>query len=289
MQEFPVNLKLAGLSPNPGDPGAEVLLGMRPHKGGYESVLAPRLLVALAASWPFPQIFKLLDYTIVATVDSFYDVAGNLILGPVATAGYPWSAAIAGDFIIFTNNKVVVSGRGLDLSIDTTGLVPAGRSICEVGAQFVIGAPWAYAANHTKAVIWSRVGVADFTIDEDNISALRFAGCGDVLAVKPYIRPTISGIRRGFIAYGTEGVTAFDVESAPAGYSQVQLSDVGIYSQLAVAGTLRTHFFVGTNRRLYAISEGKLEELGFERQFRLAGGEISLSFNRERNELWAGF
>lgn len=289
MREFPIELKLLGLSPGVGEPGAEFLVGLRPHKDGYEGLLAPRLITALAGTWPFPQLLKLNDYNIVATADTLYSIEGDVLLSGISSAGYPWSGAIVGDYIILTNNKVVVAGRGYTLEVDTTALVPVGRCICSIGGQYIIGAPWMYGEQHPKAVAWSRVGVADFTIEEGNVAGLRFAEVGDVLAVKPQVFTTMTGLQRGFFAFGTAGVASFIFEGHPIVYKQKLLTEVGIYSQLAAAGTDERVFYIGTDRRLYVISDRKVKGIGFEKEFRIIGSDAVLSYDHEKDELWAGF
>lgn len=289
MKEFPINIPLKGLSPKEGVPGADLMIGLRPTKSGLESVQAPYLLAPLSASWPFPQIFDLVDYTIVATVDGLYQRDGIQILTGLPNMGYPWDFTIIGDFIIGTNNNIVVKGRGYDLEVDEELLIPAGRSICNVGGQLVIAGPWMYGEHQSKNIAWSQVGRADFTIDEGNMAGNRYAECGEVLRVVRHFRSTLAGLKYGFLVFGREGVSSFSVEDHPIIYAQKKLSGIGVHSQLAVTGTDMRAFFVGTNYKLYAIEDAKIVEVGFEREFRLAGSEIALSYDKDKNQVWAGF
>ena len=289
MKEFPIQIKLQGLRPDTGEPGAEMLIGLRTLKDGYEGILAPRLITPLEASWPFPQLLRLDTYEIVALPDALYQLDGTVILSGIPNAGYPWSGAIVGDFILLTNNKVVVTGRGYDLAMDTTYLIPAGRCVCECGGQFVIGAPWMYGEHHPKSVAWGGVGSADFTIEEDNVAGLRFAGVGEVLALKKQTFTTIAGLQISFLVFGTKGVASFVAEDHPIVYKQRLLSSVGIYSSLAVAGDETKAIYLGTNKKLYAVADNKVQALGFEKYFAGVGSEVVFSFDHEQDELWVGF
>jgi hypothetical protein len=288
MKDFPVEIKLQGLRPNAGEPGAEVLIGLRTLKDGYEGLLAPRLTVALSTNWPFPQMLRIGEYTIVATPDALYQVDGTVILSGIDNAGYPWSGSVVGDFIILTNNKVVVSGRAYALTVDTSGLTPAGRCVCECGGQFIIGAPWIYGEHHPKSVAWGGIGHADFTIEEDNLAGIRFAEVGNILAMMPQTFTTLSGLQRGFLVFGSAGVASFVGEDHPVVYKQKVLSEVGVHSQLAVSGVESKAFYLGTDRKVYVVADRKVQALGFDSYFWGAGSEVVFAYDHTQDELWVG-
>jgi len=289
MKEFPVEIKLQGLRPNVGESGAEMLIGLRTLKDGYEGLLAPRLLTALEATWPFPQMLRIGEYRIVALPDALYQVDGTLILSDIPSAGYPWSGAVVGDFLLLTNNKVVVCGRGYELALEAYGLTPAGRCVCECGGQFIIGAPWMYGEHHPKSVAWGGIGHVDFTIEEDNLAGIRFAGVGDILNIIPQVFQVLTGMQKGFLVFGTAGVASFVDEDHPIVYKQKILTDIGVYSQLASVGTPAMSFYLGTDKKLYAIADRKIQALGFEKEFAGVGDEVVFSYDHTQDELWVGF
>ena len=292
MEDFPVKINFGGLAQKQDAAGTLMSINLKPYEKGLRSVLAPKPTHQLSGViWPFPQVFKLGLNSYVTTKDSIFLISGNALaplITDVPNANYPWDAAIVGDYKVFINNKTVVVGRDT-LEVDDSEKIPTGRSICSVSGQLIIAAPWAYASWNFESVIWSRVGVVDFTLDRSNVSALRFADCGIVLRVLPQSIKTMMGYKSGFIAYGTSGVSSFLHDNLPAGFSLVKLSNIGIYSQLAVSGDINDHFFVSKDKKLYSIKDGVVKELGYQSQLQGAGSEIILSYDTFNKELWVSY
>lgn len=292
MEDFPVKINLTGLAQKPDASGGTVSINLKPYEKGLRSILAPRPLYALSeVAWPFPQVFRLGLNHYVAIKDTIFRIDSNSLvpmLANIPNSGYPWDAAIVGDHCIFINNKSVIVGR-TNLTLDPDLKIPTGLSICEVNSQLVIAAPWAYGEHHEQSVIWSQIGSADFTINRSNVAALRFADCGRVLKVIPQVIKTLGGIKKGFLAFGTTGVSSFLAESLPAGYSMVKISQAGIYSQLAAAGDETIQYYVSSDKKLHSVSEGKITELGYSSQLQGAGSEIVLSYDHFNKELWVSY
>ena len=291
MQDYPIQIPLGGLAVKEDGPGTLQSINLRPYGKGLRSILAPKALYDLQAEWPFPQLLRLGGNVFATTKDAIYRVNSGLLqplLGDIPNAGYPWSGAIVGDYLVFVNNKVVVTGRST-LAIDTSGKIPTGIAICTVaGSQLVIAAPWAYGEWHYHSVIWSRVGSVDFIVDKSNVSAVRHAQCGQVLSVKPFYKKTLTGLKFSFMAFGTDGVSSFMAADLPAVFSTKKISDVGIYSQLAVSGEDDLIYYVGTNGVLFSATDGDIKEVGYKRSFGAARGELVLSYNALDKELWVG-
>ena len=293
MQDFPVQVAFAGgLAPKKEAEGAMGCVNLRARGKGLEAVLAPRMLAALTGvSWPFPQVFRLRGETFVCTKDAILKVGGAALiplLSGLDNAGYPWSATEIGGFKVFTNNKVVVTGLDT-LEVDTDHKIPAGLSICAVSAQLIIAAPWAYGEWNDEAVMWGKVGTADFTVDRSNIAAVRYAQCGTVLKVLPFKKKTLSGLHFGFVAFGTEGVTTFLTAAHPAVFSQLLAYPVGIHSQLAAAGSPDEQFFIDSNYNLCHITDGDVKVLGYQHILKGVQGAIVLSYDRLNKELWVSY
>jgi hypothetical protein len=288
MRDIPVEIKLTGLSPIE-NIGPMQVINLKMQSGYLQAVLAPRILTDLSCQWPFPQLFKLGDTVYVATIDAIYKYE-DAILIPMITnldnAGYPWDASIIGDFCVFVNNKVVVAGTKDELTVNNA--IPSAISICNVGDQLILGAPWAYGAWNNQAVLWGSVGSTLFTIDRSNVAALRFADCGTVLRLIYQEKKTMTGLKPGFVALGTDGVTSFLADDLPAVYSKKKIASIGIHSQCAAALTQNGIFYVGTDGSLNVIKDAESKSIDYHHLFRAARGEVVLTYNEVNDELYIG-
>lgn len=103
-------------------------------------------------------------------------------------------------------------------------------------------------------VKWSKIGCLDFTVDESNVaneqplkwygSVYKILKLGDVL-----------------IAYGEGGVTILTPKDIAYGTKEVY--DVGILGKSAAVGTETEHFFIDISGKLFTLSSGGLERLGY--------------------------
>jgi hypothetical protein len=288
MKDIPVQIKLGGLSPDEDD-GAIQAINVKLYNNQLRSVLAPYFFIDLVCEWPFPQLFKLNDLVFVATQDKIYKLSDNVLelcLSDIPNAGYPWDAAAIGDYYIFMNNKVVVGGDRNGLAIRPD--IPVGISICNVGDQLIIGAPWAYGAWNNQAVIWGKVGSTDFTIDRSNVAALRFADCGTVLRLVYQEKKTMTGLKPGFVVFGTEGVTSFLVDDAPIVFSKKNISRTGIRTQLAVTNTPDGAMYIGEDGSINSVADSAVKQIGYGHLFRVAQGEVVLNYDDVYNDLYIG-
>jgi hypothetical protein len=213
------------------------------------------------------------------------------MLDNIPTRNYPWGAAVVGQFPVWTNNYVVVHpnemsslvSRQTNLLYDSLALqtvsVPAGRDICNFNSQFIVAAPWIYGKWHPEHVIWAIPGTIDFGLDSDKSSGLRYVqGCGQIIRVVD--------TEDGFIAYGTEGISKFTMAEYPASFKHEKISDVGLYSQLAVAKGVGFHMYVGADLKLYSLTN-TIKELGYDYIFENALGEISLHYDTKEGLVYA--
>jgi hypothetical protein len=293
MQDFPIQVKIAGGMPTVEDgPGLSNCINLKPFAKGLKSVLAPRPILPLTGvTWPFPQFFRLVDTSYVCTVDTIYQQntkALTPLISGIPNAGYPWSAAAIGDYRIFINNKVVIVGRDT-LAIDDSKKIPTGMAIANIDGQLVVGAPWMYGKWHSDCVAWGAIGSLDFTIGRDNIAAIRYAACGEVLGLKFFTRKTLSGLHAGFIAFGTEGITSWLTAPHPAMFNQVKAYANGVHSQLAIAGDIHHQFCLLRDKQLCEITDGVVKELQYAHLLHNIDGEIVLSYNPLTKDLWIGY
>lgn len=296
MIELPVDLQITrGLAKSKEDlKGLRRSLNLYPKEDKLVSAKALSTLWANVTVWPWPQLFRLEHDLFVCDYDSISvvrDEGLQLLLDSIDTRGYPWSAAIVGNFPVFTNNRVVVHpnvmaplpARAADMEFDELvvqqGAFPVGRDICQYNGQFVVAAPWMYGVWHMNHVAWARPGTLDFEIGTRTSAGYSFIQyCGQILRVV--------STSAGFIAYGTTGVAKFTATDHPSDYNHDQISRVGLYSQLAVVNCQGFHAYVGTDRRLYKVTD-KVEELGYDYIFKEATGEISLHWDEEEKLVYA--
>ena len=99
---------------------------------------------ALGCSWPFPQMFQLMEYTLVCTPTLIHTYeGGSLTLVYTAEEGSTWTVADFHRFIVMTN------GRELLMHWPDTGrwskyldcAVPYCLCLCEVNGQLFVGGP----------------------------------------------------------------------------------------------------------------------------------------------------
>jgi len=316
--EYPIEFDLTtGLAPYEDSPkGLLRCLNMLPKHGNLTMVDAPSYVATVTgAKWPFPQVFRnksimetyLCTETaiyLVSYLDGVYSGLTALLTG-IPSAGYPWGFAQIGEFLVFTNNKSVVYAEAeqlavashrlryrqfTNLQVQTSGNIPIARDICEVNGQLVVAGPWMYGEHMPKAVAWSRVGSADFRLDQDNIAGNRLINdCGTILRVVPF--------GPSFIAYGTHGVARFTIADHPEMYTHKKIHSVGLYSQLAVDGDQEIHVFVGTDMNIYSVSvnENSLtptpetKKVGFDYHLNTTRGEIVVTHNPDEKEFYACF
>lgn len=297
MIELPIDLHITkGLAKSLEDlSGLRRSLNLRPKDDKLVSVqqLSP-LWASNATAWPFPQLFKLEHNLFVCDRDSISvvrDEGLQVLLDSIDERGYPWGAAIVGNFPVFTNNRVVVHpnvmaplpSRAADMEFDELlvqqGSFPVGRDVCQFNGQFIVAAPWMYGTWHMNHVAWSRPGELDFQLGTKTSAGYSFIQyCGQVLRVVP--------THTGFIAYGTTGIAKFTAMEQPASYAHAQISGIGLYSQLAVVDCGDYHAYVGTDYRMYKVTD-KVEELGYNYIFNQAIGEISLHWDEEEKLVYA--
>lgn len=96
-------------------------------------------------TFPYPQIFELLQGTLVCTATEIYDYAEEtltLAIGSLA-AGHRWSAADFGAFVVMSNGQQTVyrdATTRLWSSADTYG-IGSSSGVCDLNGQLIVAAP----------------------------------------------------------------------------------------------------------------------------------------------------
>jgi len=113
-------------------------------------------------------------------------------------------------------------------------------------------------SNICNWIKWSKIGNLDFEIDESNIAGERpldWLGC----------IYQILNLRKQMVAYGQNGVTYLTPVDVHYGINTIY--PVGIKGLGAVAGDKEEHHFIDIYGSLFSVSDGKLEELGYDEYF----------------------
>lgn len=158
MKEFNYTMKKAlaiGLRPTDrnkrGQQALVLSTGAYPDEGALSSLEDLEWLdtsaISPAPEFPYPQIFKLKQVTIVCTANKIYEYDETaetltLVLSSL-TEGHLWTVADFGNFIAMVNGMQSVFRDGVSkqwTTIDTYGIISA-SSICNLNGQIIVTAP----------------------------------------------------------------------------------------------------------------------------------------------------
>lgn len=116
----------------------------------------------------------------------------------------------------------------------------------------------AVSSNICNWIKWSKIGSLDFEIDESNLAGERpldWLGC-----VYKILK-----LRKQMVAYGQNGVTYITPVDVHYGISTVY--PIGIKGLGAAVGDEEEHHFIDIHGSLFSLSDGKLEDLGYDEYF----------------------
>jgi hypothetical protein len=151
---FDKGLKV-GLRANKRNPrGQEALIkaqGVIPEDGALcalEDISSQQIdTSALNCTFPYPQIFTLTQLTLVCTPTEIYQYESGVLtlLYTCATAGYTWTFADYGNYIVLTNGNHIVIREGLsgDWTEQSDSAIPLCACLCDVNGQLIVGGLWA--------------------------------------------------------------------------------------------------------------------------------------------------
>jgi hypothetical protein len=101
-------------------------------------------LSILNCSYPFPQVFKLTNYTLVCTETKIYSYSGtSLSLVHAVLEGSTWTIADFYDYIVLSNGKdlVVVDPVSGAWSSYAGCQIPFCLCLCSLNGQLIVGGP----------------------------------------------------------------------------------------------------------------------------------------------------
>lgn len=153
MQEYTIVIKEAlskGLRSSPhfgrNEPWLFQALGCIPEDGVLQSLSEPPQALSLAGEvWPFPQVVRLRDFLLVCGATRIYTYDGTTLTNVYsgALAGWTWSFADFGQYVLATNGKALVfrdpaSGVWQEYILCA---IPTCLCLCEFNGQIVMGGP----------------------------------------------------------------------------------------------------------------------------------------------------
>lgn len=252
-------------------------------------------------NWPFPQFIKGEGYNLlivrdaINAVDEIYEISNDHATATLVMdvqellwgQGTIMEVADFGNYALLVNGVVIVfrnvAAGSWNIS-NSLATIPLMRTICNLNGQAVGGcvtSDW-YDCDETYYV-WSKIGSADFTPEQDNEAGYRrdlFGG--EVLHTK------VLGNRA--VGYSTKGISFITPVNEPAttmGFAAVY--DVGPVNRGAVGGNLIRHIYVGSDYRLREVTAEGVKRLGYRNYMsQLAGEDIIISYNELTGDFYIG-
>jgi len=236
-------------------------------------------------AWPFPQLFLLREFRLMATETAVYecdeDWNPTLVISGLET-GDIWQVADFGKFLLLTNGSQLVQRNGATgawSSFVSTTSLPSMKTVCNFRGQIIGGNITGWEDCDQNYVAWSDIGSAEFypglrneagyASMSWNGSVLRVLELGDLVAV-----------------YGENGISLLKPSSQYMGIKELDLPGIPVAG--AVGGSNRSHVFVDYSGALWLMGpDGKPKKLGY-REFisEMDAGEIVISYNRQQNEFY---
>lgn len=282
-------------------------LGFRCGKGGLETFLEGENPLPIATNlhyvWPFPQFIVGEEFNLLIVRDTtdasdyIYSVSDDhltvtlIATIDIATYGTGWLVDVAdfGEYVFMTNGVAMiywdVAGGAWAITKGTT-YIPLVGTVCNFKGQLVAGntqSAW-YDCDDTF-YMWSKIGSADLTPDQDNEAGYRRDPYGG----------TVYHVRRlgdVVVGYSAKGVTILSPVTDPTptmGFTEVL--GVGLHNRGAVAGGLDRHVFVGTDLIVREITKNGIKELGYfawMEELDDDGEDIIVLFDEKKGDFFIG-
>ncbi len=248
--------------------------------------------ITMHYSWPFPQYitgerynFLIIRDSITNHEDLVYIISDDhstvTHISTIAELffgiGTLMEVADFGEYALLTNGVALIywdPDLAAWVTSTATATIPLIRTICNFKGQAIGGnvqSAW-YDCDETF-IIWSKIGELNFTPEQDNEAGYRRDPYGG----------TIHAVRRlsdKAIVYSSKGITAMIPVGEPAStFAFQEVANVGIINQGAVNGSLYRHIYVGSDYRLYEITNEGRKQLGYQQYIEdLQHGDIIVSY-----------
>lgn len=280
-------------------------LGFREGRAGIEPYIVkanplPSTL-DLHYSWPFPQYITGEKYNFLVVRDPIdqgdkvYSISDDhqtvtfVFSIDQLTFGQGWIMDVAdfGEYVIMTNGVVMIywnvagSSWNVQTSIPT---IPLLGTMCNLNGQLVGGnlrSSWHDCDSTFYA--WSKIGSADFSIDEGNEAGYRRCPYGgDVLHVRK--------LGGSVVGYSAKGISFLKPVGQPVTtLACFGLLDIGLLNRGAVNGDDRRQVFVGEDYILREVTEQGIQELGFKWLMEsLSAEDIIINYDPANKDFYIG-
>jgi hypothetical protein len=261
----------------------EELIGVRVGRAGLENRPSMTQPFSVDFQWPFPQLFHLEREWLLAYDHNVYridpvDWSKSLLFG--ATSDMTWHVADFFDFIVMTNGAEVYV-RDPDTGSFGKSTLPHFKTCCNFNGQLIVGNLSSFYDADSRFVAWSNIGEAILEPDRKNEAGYAPAEVGEVFKVLPF--------QKGFIAYGSEGVTAFPAtQGNPPTFGKVKVADFGLASRDSAAEVRGQHVFLDDSAILWSLTgDLELKELGYEEFFEpMLGNDIVITPNPHKGDFY---
>lgn len=281
-------------------------LGFRCGRAGLEAHVALEnplpVTTDLYYSWPFPQFLTGENYNILVIRDEVnmedvvYSVSNDhLTVAHIFSVdqltfgqGTLMEVADFGEYIFMTNGVAMIywdPALGAWRTTITIATIPMMRTICNFNSQLIGGcvlSAW-YDCDETFYV-WSKIGYADFTPEQDNEAGYRRCPFGGEVY---HVRKLDSAA----IGYSSKGLVAMNPVNDPVpGYRFTELSDVGVVNRGAVSAGFQRHIYVGEDYILREVTKEGVKELGYQYYMELLGNaeDIIINYDPSNRDFYVG-
>lgn len=231
-------------------------------------------------TFPFPQLHcGLINFMLYANRIAALDNDFNEIASINTFTQRSWHVADFGAYVVFTNDKMVVTYDIVN-GFNNAPELPVFGTCCNFRGQLFVGGfvtPWFDAGRN--AVGWSKIGSAVFELDKSNTSgyAMLIDG-GEVMRVLPF--------GDGVMTYTNKEVYFHTpvIEPVP-GFREERLDLPGPVSRSAVNGNKRKHVWVDNLGNLWIMEQGKQpQNLNYSHCFRkMLSSDIVVTYDETRD------
>ena len=259
--------------------GLERCRNARPWHGvlrEVENLESP--FVGTSVSWPFPQVFNLGSGKFLLQKDAIYKVNQDWTLTKLCDAdgtGTGWTVADFGAFTMFSDGVFTYYGSpgGLYQKGPGNSSIPHFSAVCEFEGR-VAGASGNF-------LHWSRVGAADFEIDETGSAGkILMPFGGNILNLKR--------LGASLMVYGEDGIckVMHNLDPTPT-LSRLSNLDFGLISPMACGGNNNVHVFVDSSGGLWRATPDQIKLLGYYEFFsEMVGEDVVVVFNPLTQEFY---
>lgn len=257
--------------------------------GEYTAITNPFLGLP-ACTWPYPQVFNLIDGIYIATETAIYKANSSYVCYAMITnlpAGNLWEVADFMKYQVWTNGVVVVVKDAETGIFAQYGMTHTIESLCNYRGQLI-------AANlgddKENWVAWSNIGkvyLDKLLYNEDRTNTSGYMPMpfrGDIYRAIP--------LGEKIMLYGARGISAIvpgsvkPYKTMPQ-YGREDIFDFGIAGKGCVAGDDKLHIFIDNYGYIHAIDKaGNHNKLGYNNYIANLENEIVITYDKLKGEYY---